>query len=75
MKNKVALLVILVFAREYPTAWPTFDHDLLSLLELGDALVDFFLRVGITLHEEIVARGIMRSEAESAAATLLVRWR
>ena len=72
MKNKVALLVVLVFVREYPVAWPSFAEDILGLLEQGDALVDLFLRITLALDDEVVARSMPRSEAEAATSTLLV---
>jgi hypothetical protein len=73
VKNKLALLLVLLFARAYPTAWPTFAGDLLALLPLGDVHVDLFLRVCLTLDDEVVARTMHRTDAATAAATLLVR--
>jgi len=74
MKNKIALLVTLVFAREYPTTWPTFMDDMLALMDLGETYVDMFLRVAVTLDEEIVGRTIQRTAAEAATASALVRF-
>ncbi len=71
-RNKFAQILVLLFAREFLTTWPTFFDDLIALLDQGPPLVDMFLRVTLTIDEELIARTMARTEAETAQSTALV---
>ena len=55
IKNKFAQLVVGVLCADFPHAWPHVFAQLLSLLPNGPVVIDVFLRVLNTVHEEVVS--------------------
>jgi len=70
VKNKYSQIVALLFKQEYPEQWPTFFDDYLSLLNLGPAVIDIFLRICVAIDEQVVSLAY-RSSAELAQNTLI----
>lgn len=64
VKNKTAQLFCLLFVQEYPRNWLTFFHELLAVLDLGVLAVDIYLRILISIDEEVVARHIPHTQEE-----------
>lgn len=65
IQNKTAQLLSLVFVVDYPSRWPSFMADLLSMLQMGPHAVDIFLRILLAIDAEVVDREIIHSQAES----------
>eukprot|EP00048_Salpingoeca_helianthica_P004023 m.72945 g.72945 ORF g.72945 m.72945 type:complete len:957 (+) comp13011_c1_seq1:158-3028(+) len=61
IRNKMAHLFALVFAREFPAAWPSFFQDISAAVTTNAPLADFFLRVMLAIDEEVVDRDIERT--------------
>jgi len=55
IKNKFAQLVVGIMCTDYPHAWPQVFTQLLGLLPNGPVVIDLFLRVLNTVHEEVVS--------------------
>ncbi|RKO91340.1 armadillo-type protein [Blyttiomyces helicus] len=78
LRTKLAVIVVKVFASQYPTEWPTFFDDLFSLLASASGTpryleaVDTFLRVSQALDDE-VANLLLQRTAEEAARNTLVK--
>lgn len=64
IRNKSAQLFCLIFIMEYPQKWNSFFNEILSLLEAGPLGIDAYLRVLISIDEEVVARQIPHTDAE-----------
>lgn len=45
---------------EYPEQWPSFFHDLISVIAEGPDAVDMFCRVLIAVDQDVVSREIAR---------------
>ncbi|XP_042220195.1 exportin-T-like isoform X2 [Homarus americanus] len=65
IQNKTAQLLSLMFVVDYPSRWPTFIADLLSMLQLGSHAVDLYLRILLAIDGEVVDREIIHSQAET----------
>ena len=65
-------ILVRLFSQEYLASWPTFFDELLALLSQGPPMVDLFLRICLTIDEEIVARYILRTDQEASLATQIV---
>ncbi|KAJ3280160.1 pre-tRNA nuclear export protein [Borealophlyctis nickersoniae] len=67
LRNKFALVIVLVFQNQYPHEWPSFFDDLLALLASTSgtpkhpAAIDMFLRISLALDDEVVNLYIQRS--------------
>ena len=63
VKNKLAQVAALLVKREYPTRWPSFFRDLVSLLrgaanaDGADGATDVFCRVLDAIDEEVISAG------------------
>ncbi|KAJ1624167.1 armadillo-type protein [Pavlovales sp. CCMP2436] len=55
IKNKLAQLLVLMLEVDYPERWAGFFHRLLAFLPQGEAVVDLFLRILGTLHDEALS--------------------
>jgi len=64
IKNKTAQLYCLIFVMEYPGKWLSIFHEMLALLDQGAFAVDIYLRVLLSIDEEVVARNIPHTDAE-----------
>lgn len=64
LKNKTAQLFCLLFVQEYPQSWLTFFHEILSTLDRGVIAVDIYLRILVSIDEEVVARHIPHTQEE-----------
>eukprot|EP00042_Codosiga_hollandica_P055911 m.793236 g.793236 ORF g.793236 m.793236 type:complete len:439 (+) comp59227_c0_seq2:243-1559(+) len=64
LRNKVAQIFVLVFEHEYPAQWPSFFQDIIELFELGEVVVDMFIRILDTIDESFVDREYILSEQQ-----------
>ncbi|KAI8980264.1 armadillo-type protein [Pilobolus umbonatus] len=70
IRNKAAQLLTVLFTHVYPTIWPNFFKDLMMLSKTPagtsshERAVDFFLRLCISIDEEIARFGIFRTREE-----------
>ncbi|CDS03104.1 hypothetical protein LRAMOSA00506 [Lichtheimia ramosa] len=68
IRNKAAQSVTLLFAHVYPTVWPTFFKDMMALVKTSsgnnEKAADFFLRLCLTVDEEIARLDIPRNRDE-----------
>lgn len=71
MKNKTAQIFCLLFIKEYPHSWQSFFHEMLGVLEQGPLAVDIYLRVLISIDEEVVARHIPHTDQEMHRNTMI----
>lgn len=73
IRNKFAQVVVTMVKLEYPHQWPTVFRELLSLLNLGEKVVDLFLRILSSIDEEIVNRMMPHTKEEQIRHTEIVR--
>ena len=73
LRNKVVQLIVLLFAQDYLHGWQNFFSELFSYLSLGPPLVDIFLRICLTIHEELIARYVPKSDPQANLVTLIVK--
>ncbi|KAL8603758.1 hypothetical protein ACOMHN_024374 [Nucella lapillus] len=66
MWNKFAQIISLAFVVDYPSRWPTFFQDLLTLVNQGHRGVDLYLRVLQGIDQEVVDREIVHKESAAA---------
>jgi exportin-T len=77
LRNKAAQILTLLFSNVYPTVWPTFFDDLIALTEIPSKALtnatatEFFLRVSLSVDEEIARQDIQRSRDQVNRNTLL----
>ncbi|KAI8067501.1 armadillo-type protein [Gongronella butleri] len=69
IRNKAAQSLTLLFAHVYPTGWPSFFKDIMALTRSSagkshEKAADFFLRLCITIDEEIGRMDIPRHRDE-----------
>ncbi|SAM06431.1 hypothetical protein [Absidia glauca] len=69
IRNKAAQSLTLLFAQVYPTGWPSFFKDIMALTRTStgsshEKAADFFLRLSISIDEEIVRMDIPRHRDE-----------
>ncbi|TPX58420.1 hypothetical protein PhCBS80983_g03131 [Powellomyces hirtus] len=73
IRNKFVQGVVLLFANQYPSEWPSFFDDLLSLLKNGgerqSLMVDVFLRICHAIDDEIANQMIARDPKETVRNT------
>lgn len=69
--NKTAQIMALVFVIDYPTRWPTFMTDLLSVLQMGPPAVNLYLRILLAIDTEVVDREVIHTQAETDRNTLI----
>lgn len=68
IRNKFAHIIVLLFINEFLKSWGSFFSDL--ALNLSSQIhVDMFLRICLTIDEEIVSRLIQRNEQEANTST------
>jgi exportin-T len=76
LKNKLAHAVVLLMVQQFPREWPTFfDEILLWAQSTGNEsteLVDLFLRICLSIDEEVVCLYISRSDEETLRNTNIV---
>lgn len=65
IRNKLAQVVVAIAAKEYPHTWPTFFEDILSSLNEAYSSIDFFSRILISVHEDIISLELPRSAEEA----------
>ncbi|KAK7083729.1 hypothetical protein SK128_023939 [Halocaridina rubra] len=63
--NKTAQILALVFVVDYPSRWPSFITDLLSVLQMGPQAVNLYLRILLAIDAEVVDREVMHTQAET----------
>ena len=76
LKNKLAHLLVTLVRRQYPNEWPTFFHELLAMLGgngESTAMIDLYLRICVSLDQEVVCRYIHRNADEMNVNTTIVR--
>jgi hypothetical protein len=71
IKTKVAVLLVCIIRYDYPTTWPTFFKDFLSILPRGVEVVDIFLRVLHAIDEDIVCARVTPNSEEWKQVTLI----
>lgn len=77
LRNKAAQILTLLFSNIYPNVWPTFFDDLIALTETptkspsNPTATEFFLRVSLSVDEEIARQDIQRSRDQVNRNTLL----
>uniref|UniRef100_A0A8B9JVX3 Exportin-T n=1 Tax=Astyanax mexicanus TaxID=7994 RepID=A0A8B9JVX3_ASTMX len=71
IKNKAAQVFSLTFIMEYPTVWPKFFFDLLSLVGLNPNGLDIYLRTLMAIDAEVVDRDILHSPEETRRNTII----
>ncbi|KAJ3174228.1 pre-tRNA nuclear export protein [Geranomyces variabilis] len=77
IRNKFVQAVVLLFANQYPSEWPSFFDDLLSLIrgqasaERQALMVDSFLRISHAIDDEVANQMIARDPKETARNTLI----
>ncbi|KAI7870604.1 armadillo-type protein [Spinellus fusiger] len=70
IRNKAAQSLTLLFARVYPTSWPNFFKDMINLVQTPsgtpshEKAADFFLRLCVSIDEEIARLDIPRHRDE-----------
>lgn len=69
IRNKAAQSLTLLFTHVYPTVWPNFFKDILALVQTpsgssNEKAADFFLRLCISVDEEIARLDIPRNRQE-----------
>lgn len=69
--NKTAQILALVFVVDYPTRWPSFMADLLSVLQIGPHAVNLYLKILLAIDTEVVDREVMHSQVETDRNTLI----
>ncbi|KAI9362521.1 armadillo-type protein [Zopfochytrium polystomum] len=77
LKNKFCQILVLLFRLQYQNSWQSFFDDLLALLSSSvggprsDLIVNLFLRICISIDEEVVAIDAIRSEDDLVLNTAL----
>ncbi|TNM91451.1 exportin-T isoform X1 [Takifugu flavidus] len=71
IRNKAAQVFALTFVMDYPTLWPKFFFDVLSLVGLNPNGVDIYLRTLMAIDAEVVDRDILHSLEETRRNTLI----
>ncbi|KAJ3361329.1 hypothetical protein HDU91_003982 [Kappamyces sp. JEL0680] len=68
LKNKLFLLVVLLFKVEYPLRWPTFFDDLFQLMGSADSSValDTFLNICVIIDDEVIGHYIQKTPGQQA---------
>lgn len=61
IRNKAAQVFALTFVMDYPTQWPKFFFDVLSLVGLNPNGVDIYLRTLMAIDAEVVDTDILHS--------------
>ncbi|KAI8097196.1 armadillo-type protein [Halteromyces radiatus] len=74
IRNKAAQSLTLLFAQVYPNGWPSFFKDLMALARTStgsshEKAADFFLRLCISIDEEIARMDIPRHRDQVARNT------
>ena len=64
VKNKLALVYAGLVRLDYPQNWPSAWQELMSLMEKGLPLVDFFLRVLAIFDQEVMSDEVQRSNED-----------
>jgi exportin-T len=62
----MANLFVLCFEHEYPAQWSTFFTDVIELFDLGEAIVDMYIRILDTIDEMIVDRDMATTDQQLA---------
>jgi len=68
IKNKLAQCITAIAAREYPSTWPSFFQDLLTMCLQspgGPAAVDLYTRILLSIDEDIISLEVPRSADEA----------
>ncbi|GFO01905.1 exportin-t-like [Plakobranchus ocellatus] len=71
IRNKIAQVASLVFVCDFPQRWPQFFHDLMARLTSGSLAVDMYLRILLSVQQEVVDRDIAHSPEEAQRNNLL----
>ncbi|KAI9101118.1 armadillo-type protein [Phlyctochytrium arcticum] len=77
IRNKFIQVLVLLFAAQYPSEWPSFFDDLLSALSSSSSsprsslFLDSFLRISAAIHEEVASLLIQRDTKETARNTFI----
>ncbi|KAK3738804.1 hypothetical protein RRG08_035683 [Elysia crispata] len=71
IRNKLAQVASLVYVSDFPQRWPQFFHDLMACLTSGPLAVDMYLRILLSVQQEVVDRDISQSPEEAQRNTLL----
>ena len=61
IRNKMARIFALVFAKDFPTNWQSFFLDISSHVTVSPVAGDLFLRIMLAIDEEVVDREVERS--------------
>lgn len=73
IKNKFAEVITIVFRIEYSeNRWDDFFAKLISIASSGEEAIDMFLRILITIDEQVVSRYFERTKEELARNTFIV---
>ena len=69
--NKGTQVITLIFVNDYPEKWSSFFSDILSILQLGAAATDIFLRILKAIDQEVINREVQQSAKEIQRSTLI----
>ncbi|KAJ3256087.1 pre-tRNA nuclear export protein [Boothiomyces macroporosus] len=70
LRNKLYVLIVLLFRNQYPNQWPAFFDELFLLIDDPKGLLPF-LQILITIDEEVVCLLINRSQDDLSRNTLI----
>ena len=77
IRNKAAQSLTLLFAHVYPNIWPTFFKDIMELVQTPsgssshEKAADFFLRLCLSIDEEVARLDIPRNREEVVRNTAI----
>eukprot|EP00923_Selenidium_pygospionis_P028605 GHVN01051297.1.p1 GENE.GHVN01051297.1~~GHVN01051297.1.p1 ORF type:complete len:1237 (+),score=285.00 GHVN01051297.1:110-3820(+) len=71
IKNKLALLYVLLVKIDYLDLWGSALTDLITIMGFSHAAVDMYLRILWTLDQEIAAEDIQKSEHDKRVCTAI----
>ncbi|EGF81201.1 hypothetical protein BATDEDRAFT_87454 [Batrachochytrium dendrobatidis JAM81] len=77
LKNKLSVVIVLLFKAQYPTKWPTFFDQLLSLLSDSGAqrsLIMAFLHICAVIDEEVVCLYVPRTPEDVVRNNAIKDW-
>jgi exportin-T len=71
LRNKLFVLIVLLFKNRYPRDWPSFFDELFNVLETQPSSIKTFLHICMTIDEEVVCQYIQRGDEELQKNTLI----
>ena len=69
LRNKLFLLVVLIFRNEYLSSWSNFFEELVKLKDINFNGIEAFLQISLLIDEEVVCKYIQRDANNLAKNT------